>query len=156
MNSRKIELAVGAFLLAGLVALLVLILKVADIDPRGNGPSYRLNAGFENIGSLKVRSPVKVGGVVVGRVLAIDLDPESLLPEVTLAIDARFDQFPDTSSLSILTSGLLGEQYIGLTPGFYDEEGELLVDGDRIEDTRSAMVLEELIGQFLYSVGQGE
>ncbi|SHI06052.1 outer membrane lipid asymmetry maintenance protein MlaD [Ferrimonas marina] len=157
MNSKKTELAVGAFLLAGLVAFLVLVFKVANIDPRAHNNTYQLEAHFDNIGSLKVRSPVKVGGVVVGRVTRIGLDPMQLTPVVTLAIDVRYDQFPDTSSLSILTSGLLGEQYVGLTPGFYDEEeGAFLADGDRVEDTRSAMVLEELIGQFLYSVGQGE
>lgn len=152
--SKKIELAVGGFLLAGLAAFLVLIFKVADIDPRGNGQTYSLIAHFDNIGGLKVRSPVKVGGVVVGRVTGIALDPDMLTPVVTLAMDARYDQFPETSSLSILTSGLLGEQYIGLSPGFMDEGIELLADGDQIEDTRSAMVLEELIGQFLYSVGE--
>ncbi|ADN77631.1 Mammalian cell entry related domain protein [Ferrimonas balearica DSM 9799] len=151
--TRKIELAVGAFLLAGLAAFLVLIFKVADIDPRGNGATYTLTAHFDNIGGLKVRSPVKVGGVVVGRVSGIALDPELLTPVVSLAMDARYDQFPETSSLSILTSGLLGEQYIGLSPGFMDEDISLLGDGDLIEDTRSAMVLEDLIGQFLYSVG---
>ncbi len=156
MTSRKTELAVGAFLLAGLVAMLVLLLKVANIDLKGSGPSYQLTAHFVNIGSLKVRSPVKVGGVVVGRVSGIDLDPASLLPVVTLTIDARYDQFPETSSLSILTAGLLGEQYIGLTPGFFEDEGALLADGDLVEDTRSAMVLEELIGQFLYRAGQDQ
>ncbi|MBY5993093.1 outer membrane lipid asymmetry maintenance protein MlaD [Ferrimonas balearica] len=156
MMTRKIELAVGGFLLAGLLAFLILIFKVANIDPRGNGPSYTLTAQFDNIGGLKVRSPVKVGGVVVGRVTAIRLDPEMLIPEVELAMDARYDQFPETSSLSILTSGLLGEQYVGLSPGFVDEDVAILGNGDVIEDTRSAMVLEELIGQFLYSMGEGE
>ncbi|WP_345317732.1 outer membrane lipid asymmetry maintenance protein MlaD [Ferrimonas gelatinilytica] len=154
MTSRKTELAVGVFLLAGLLALLVLVLKVANIDLKGSGPTYQLTAHFDNIGSLKVRSPVKVGGVVVGRVSAIDLDPVSLLPVVTLTIDARFDQFPETSSLSILTAGLLGEQYVGLSPGFYEDEDAVLADGDQVEDTRSAMVLEELIGQFLYRAGE--
>ncbi|MBY6187228.1 outer membrane lipid asymmetry maintenance protein MlaD [Marinobacter hydrocarbonoclasticus] len=154
MMSKKIELAVGGFLLAGVVAFLVLIFKVADIDPRGNGPTYTLVAHFDNIGGLKVRSPVKVGGVVVGRVAAITLDPELMIPVVELAMETRYDQFPETSSLSILTSGLLGEQYVGLTPGFMDEDIDLLGDGDLIEDTRSAMVLEDLIGQFLYSVGE--
>ncbi|USD37238.1 MULTISPECIES: outer membrane lipid asymmetry maintenance protein MlaD [Ferrimonas] len=153
MTNRKIELAVGGFLLAGIIAFLVLVFKVADIDPRAHTNVYMLTAQFDNIGSLKERSPVKVGGVVVGRVAQIDLDPELLVPVVTLAIESRFDQFTDTSSASILTSGLLGEQYIGLTPGFMDDESELLADGDRLEDTRSAMVLEELIGQFLYSSG---
>ncbi|BDY06706.1 outer membrane lipid asymmetry maintenance protein MlaD [Ferrimonas sp. YFM] len=154
MTNRKLELAVGAFLAAGLIAFLVLVFKVADIDPRAHNNVYYLTAKFDNIGSLKERSPVKVGGVVVGRVAKIDLDPELLIPEVTLAIETRFNQFSDNSSASILTSGLLGEQYIGLTPGFIDDESEILEDGGRLEDTRSAMVLEELIGQFLYSAGK--
>lgn len=154
MTNRKLELAVGAFLAAGLIAFLVLVFKVADIDPRAHNNVYYLTAKFDNIGSLKERSPVKVGGVVVGRVAKIDLDPELLIPEVTLAIETRFNQFSDNSSASILTSGLLGEQYIGLTPGFFDDESEILEDGGRLEDTRSAMVLEELIGQFLYSAGK--
>ncbi|TKB55960.1 outer membrane lipid asymmetry maintenance protein MlaD [Ferrimonas aestuarii] len=154
MIKRNTELAVGGFLLAGMIAFLVLVFKVADIDPSAHTNVYKLTAQFDNIGSLKERSPVKVGGVVVGRVTAIDLDPELLLPVVTMAIESRFDQFTDSSSASILTSGLLGEQYIGITPGFMDDESELLADGDRLEDTRSAVVLEELIGQFLYSMGK--
>lgn len=154
MTNKKLELAVGTFLAAGLIAFLVLVFKVADIDPRSHTNVYYLTAKFDNIGSLKERSPVKVGGVVVGRVAKIDLDPDLLIPEVTLAIESRFNQFSDNSSASILTSGLLGEQYIGLTPGFIDDESEILEDGGRLEDTRSAMVLEELIGQFLYSAGK--
>ncbi|WP_298440913.1 outer membrane lipid asymmetry maintenance protein MlaD [uncultured Ferrimonas sp.] len=156
MNSRKTELAVGGFILAGLIAFAVLVIKVADIDPRQNGQHYQLTAFFDNIGGLKVRAPVKVGGVVIGRVAAVELDQVELVPKVTMNINAQYDQFADTSSLSILTSGLLGEQYIGLTPGFIMDEAAYLADGDVVEDTRSAMVLEELIGQFLYSAGEGE
>lgn len=147
--SRKIELLVGAFLFAGIAAILMLGLKVADSQLGGSSESYQLVAKFSNIGGLKVRSSVKVGGVVVGRVSAISLD-DDFSPKVVMEIDTKFNQFPDSSSVAILTSGLLGEQFVGLTPGFVDEETEILADGDVIEDTRSAMVLEDLIGQFLY------
>ena len=153
-QTRKIEFWVGSFVLAGICAILVMIFQVADVKSLGSGDTYSLSAEFENIGSLKVRSPVKVGGVVVGRVSAIDLDKKTLRPIVTMQIDDRYNQFPDTSSLEILTSGLIGEQYIGLTPGFvWEDEGQLLRNGDRVEDTKSALVLENLIGQFLYRVG---
>ncbi|SDH30978.1 phospholipid/cholesterol/gamma-HCH transport system substrate-binding protein [Vibrio xiamenensis] len=153
-QTRKTELWVGSFVLAGICAILVMIFQVADVKSLGSGDTYSLKAKFDNIGSLKVRSPVKVGGVVVGRVTGIDLDKERLVPVVTIAIDRQYNQFPDTSSLQILTSGLIGEQYLGLTPGFvFDDDEEMLKDGDYIEDTKSAMVLEDLIGQFLYSSG---
>ncbi|MFE8729956.1 outer membrane lipid asymmetry maintenance protein MlaD, partial [Aeromonas hydrophila] len=115
--------------------------------------TYTLRAHFDNIGGLKVRSPVKVGGVVVGRVSDIVLDPKTQVPEVTLQMEKSAGEFSETSTLSILTSGLLGEQYIGLAPGFTDEEmgTSMLKDGDLIEDTKSAIVLEDLIGKFLYS-----
>ncbi len=152
MLTRKIELLVGLFILAGLAAFLVLVFKVANIDVKPGQSNYTLYAKFNNIGGLKVRSPVKVGGVVVGRVASIRLDPKDLVAVVELSMDKRYDQFPETSSLSILTSGLLGEQFLGLTPGFVMDDIEMLQDGDRIDDTHSALVLEELIGQFLYSV----
>ncbi|QXO17726.1 MULTISPECIES: outer membrane lipid asymmetry maintenance protein MlaD [Vibrio] len=152
-QTRKLEFWVGSFVLAGICAILVMIFQVADVKSLGSGDTYTLKAEFDNIGSLKVRSPVKVGGVVVGRVEDISLDKERLLPTVTLSIDSRYSQFPDTSSLQILTSGLIGEQYISLIPGFVFEDEQMLKEGDRIEDTKSALVLEDLIGQFLYSVG---
>ncbi|MEI6860316.1 MAG: outer membrane lipid asymmetry maintenance protein MlaD [Shewanella sp.] len=152
MLTRKIEVLVGLFLLSGLTAFLILVFNVANVEVKSGANNYALYAKFSNIGGLKVRSPVKVGGVVVGRVSAITLDPHELVPVVELSMDKRFDQFPETSSLSILTSGLLGEQFLGLTPGFMDDDIAMLVDGDRIDDTHSALVLEELIGQFLYSV----
>lgn len=152
-QTRKLEFWVGSFVLAGICAILIMIFQVADVKSLGSGDTYTLKAEFDNIGSLKVRSPVKVGGVVVGRVEDISLDKERLLPTVTLSIDSRYSQFPDTSSLQILTSGLIGEQYISLIPGFVFEDEQMLKDGDRIEDTKSALVLEDLIGQFLYSVG---
>ncbi|EGR0626203.1 outer membrane lipid asymmetry maintenance protein MlaD [Vibrio cholerae] len=154
-QTRKIEFWVGSFVIAGICAILVMIFQVADVKGLGSSNTYRLTAEFDNIGSLKVRSPVKVGGVVVGRVESIALNPNNLLPTVTLAIDSQFNQFPENSSLQILTSGLIGEQYLSLVPGFVFEDEAMLKEGDRIEDTKSALVLEDLIGQVLYSVGGG-
>ncbi|KOO13500.1 toluene ABC transporter substrate-binding protein [Vibrio xuii] len=152
-QTRKIELWVGSFVIAGICAILVMIFQVADVKGLGSNDTYTLKAEFDNIGSLKVRSPVKVGGVVIGRVTNIGLDSESLLPVVSMAINSTYNQFPETSSVKILTSGLIGEQYIGLTPGFVFDDEQMLVEGDYIEDTKSALVLEDLIGQVLYSVG---
>ncbi|WJG21265.1 outer membrane lipid asymmetry maintenance protein MlaD [Vibrio furnissii] len=152
-QTRKLEFWVGSFVLAGICAILVMIFQVADVKGIGSNDTYLVQAEFDNIGSLKVRSPVKVGGVVVGRVQSIALDTERLLPSVTLAIDSRYNQFPENSSVQILTSGLIGEQYISLIPGFIFDDEEMLKDGDRIEDTKSALVLEDLIGQVLYSMG---
>ncbi|EHU0328262.1 outer membrane lipid asymmetry maintenance protein MlaD [Vibrio vulnificus] len=152
-QTRKTELWVGSFVLAGICAILVMIFQVADVKGLGSGNTYTLKAQFDNIGSLKVRSPVKVGGVVIGRVSDISLNPETLVPVVSLSINSFYNQFPETSSVQILTSGLIGEQYIGLVPGFVFEDEQMLKDGDFIEDTKSALVLEDLIGQVLYSVG---
>ena len=153
MTSRKLELFVGFFVALAIAALLLLALKVANTGVAGSDQSYQLLAKFENIGGLKARSPIKVGGVVVGRVASIQLDPEAFQPVVTLEINSSYSNFPETSSLSILTSGLLGEQYIGLQPGFVDETVSILKSGDYVEDTKSAIVLEELIGQFLFNRG---
>ena len=152
-KNRKIELWVGSFVLAGICAILVMIFQVADVKNLGSSDTYTLKAEFDNIGGLKVRSPVKVGGVVVGRVTNIGLNSDSMVPVVTVAINATYDKFPDTSSLKILTSGLIGELYLSLTPGFIFDDEKMLQDGDYVEDTKSALVLEDLIGQFLYSVG---
>lgn len=154
MLTRKIEVLVGLFLLTGLAAFLVLVFNVANVEVSSSSSYYTLHAKFTNVGGLKVRSPIKVGGVVVGRVSEINLDPVELVAVVKLSIDKKFNQFPETSSLSILTAGLLGEQFLGLTPGFIDDDIAMLADGDRIDDTHSALVLEELIGQFLYSTSK--
>lgn len=156
MNSRKVEIWVGFFVALSVAAILMLALKVADQGMSGNGETYDLYAKFDNIGGLKSRSPIKVGGVVVGRVGEITLDPEDYTPVVKLIISKEYEGFPDTSSVSILTSGLLGEQYVGLQPGFSFDGIENLGDGDFIEDTKSALVLEDLIGQFLFSQGDDE
>ncbi len=156
MLSKKVELMVGLFAAIGIAAVLMLSLKVADSGISGNGETYPLYAKFDNIGGLKVRSPIKVGGVVVGRVSNISLDEEDYTPVVTLEIFAQYNNFSEATSVSILTAGLLGEQYIGLLPGFIDESVETLKAGDFIEDTKPALVLEELIGQFLFSQGSGD
>lgn len=151
MASRKIELLVGLFVAITIAATLMLALSVASQGSAGSGESYRLLAKFDNIGGLKVRSSVKVGGVTIGRVESIELDPADFTPVVVMSISTQYNAFPETSSVSILTSGLLGEQYVGFQPGFAIDDIANLAEGDYIEDTRSALVLEDLIGQFLFS-----
>ncbi len=156
MVSKKVELMVGIFVAFGIAALLVLSLQVANSGIAGNGETYTLYAKFDNIGGLKVRSPIKVGGVVVGRVSDITLDEEDYTPVVTLEIYTQYNKFSEATSVAILTAGLLGEQYLGVQPGFVDESVDTLLPGDFIEDTKPALVLEELIGQFLFSQGSGD
>lgn len=146
----KHEFWVGLFLLIGIGALAFLGLRVANIQGFNQAKSYQVYAVFDNIGGLKVRAPLKVGGVVIGRVSSIELDDKTYLPLVKIAIDEKYNEIPDNSSLSIKTSGLLGEQYISLSVGFDDGETSMLKEGSRIVDTKSAMVLEDLVGQFLY------
>ena len=147
MQRSKNDVWVGLFVALGALAVLFLALKSANLLQWSFDKSYQVTARFDNIGGLKPGAAVKSAGVVVGRVKAIDFDGESFQARVTLAIEARH-QFPKDSSLSILTSGLLGEQYVGIVPGA-DEKN--LVAGDRIGSTQSAVVLENLISQFLYS-----
>lgn len=151
-KNRSIELWVGCFVLAGILAILVVMFKVANVTSIGPTDSYILKADFDNIGNLKVRSPVKVGGVVIGQVSDISLDTKKYIPVVTMTIGRKFGQYPETSSAQILTSGLIGEQYVSLVPGFVMDDIAMLDNGDFIEDTKSALVLEDLIGQVLYSV----
>lgn len=153
MTSRKSEILVGLFVALTIAATLILALKVAGQGAITQGETYTLYAKFDNIGGLKVRSSVKVGGVTIGRVDNIHLDPDDFTPVVTLSISKQYNEFPETSSVSILTSGLLGEQYIGFQPGFTIDDIEDLGEGDYIADTKSALVLEDLIGQFLFSKG---
>jgi len=154
MSQKKVELWVGTFVVAALLSLMILIFSVAGLSFNGDGKVYTLSASFSNVGGLKVRAPVKLGGVVVGRVAEINLDVDSYMPVVTLSMFENKGIYPETSSLSILTSGLLGEQYIGITPGFIDDDIEMLADGDMVEDTKSALILEDLIGQFIYSINK--
>ncbi|MDZ7279657.1 outer membrane lipid asymmetry maintenance protein MlaD [Pantoea eucrina] len=159
MQSKKNEIWVGVFMLAALVALLFLALRVADLKSLGTEPTWKLYATFDNIGGLKISSPVKIGGVIIGRVTDISLDEKTLSPRVTMAISDRYaDKIPDTSSLAIRTQGLLGEQFLALNLGFDDPElgSAMLKDGGTLRDTKSALVLEDLIGQFLYKSGDNK
>jgi len=146
MNRTVLDLWVGVFVLAGCAALIFLALKVGNLSAASFNETYRIEASFTNIGGLKVRAPVKVAGVVVGRVTDVRYDNERFEAVVSMGIDARYT-FPKDTSGEILTSGLLGEQYVGLEPG-----GDLrnLENGDRLKLTQSAVVLEKLIGQFLF------
>ncbi|SQJ06398.1 Probable phospholipid ABC transporter-binding protein mlaD [Serratia rubidaea] len=155
MQTKKSEIWVGVFMLIALAAIIFICLQVANVKSIGNEPTYRIYATFDNIGGLKARSPVKIGGVVIGRVADIELDPKTYSPRVALDIQDKYNQIPDTSSLAIRTSGLLGEQFLALNVGFEDPEmgTAILKDGGTIQDTKSAMVLEDLIGQFLYKSG---
>lgn len=153
MTSRKTELLVGVFVAIAIAATLLLALQVANKGMAGSSETYRVFAKFDNIGGLKERSSVKVGGVVVGRVVRIYLDEQELIPVVQMELSMDYvDTFPETSSVSILTAGLLGEQYVGLQPGFiFPGEDPIYLEQDSyIVDTKSALVLEDLIGQFLF------
>ncbi|ODU09468.1 MAG: outer membrane lipid asymmetry maintenance protein MlaD [Rubrivivax sp. SCN 71-131] len=145
MTKRNMEILVGLFVLLGLLALVFVALKAANLTNFSSGATYVLTARFDNIGGLKVRAPVRSAGVVVGRVTSIVLDAKTYQGVVTMSVDQRF-RFPQDSAAKILTSGLLGDQYIGLEPGGDDAE---LAPGANIAQTQSAVVLENLIGQFL-------
>jgi phospholipid/cholesterol/gamma-HCH transport system substrate-binding protein len=147
MQRSKNDVWVGLFVLLGALAVLFLALKSANLLQMSFSKDYEVTAKFDNIGGLKAGAAVKSAGVVVGRVKQIVFDGESFQARVTLALQSQHE-FPKDSSLSILTSGLLGEQYVGIVPGA-DEKN--LVSGDRIGSTQSAIVLENLISQFLYS-----
>ncbi|SPT69100.1 Probable phospholipid ABC transporter-binding protein mlaD [Anaerobiospirillum thomasii] len=153
MKFSKIEFGVGLFMILGIVASVIMALKVAGLVLDSSSDTYTVKAKFENIGSLKLRAPVKIGGVVIGRVSAITLDKKELVPVVEMSIESRFNELSDESKASIVTAGIIGEQYISITPGFYDEDlgSEYLKEGDFIRDTGSAVVLEELIAKFLYN-----
>ncbi|NIH15720.1 outer membrane lipid asymmetry maintenance protein MlaD [Serratia symbiotica] len=152
MQTKKSEIWIGAFMLIALCAMVFICLEVANIKSIGSEPTYRIYAAFDNIGGLKMRSPVKVGGVVIGRVANIELDTKTYTPRVVLDIQEKYHKIPNTSSLAIRTAGLLGEQYLALNVGFEDPDmgTAILKDGDTIQDTKSAIILEDLVGQFLY------
>jgi phospholipid/cholesterol/gamma-HCH transport system substrate-binding protein len=147
MNRRAIDLWVGIFVMIGFGALLFLALKVANLSSFSAAESYQVKAKFDNIGGLKVRAPVKSAGVVIGRVSGIGFDSQSFEAVVTFSVEKRY-QFPRDTSAKILTSGILGEQYIGLAAG---GDTVNLKDGDTLKLTQSAVVLENLISQFLFS-----
>jgi len=147
MAKRGIETAVGFFVLLGLAALVFVALKAANLTSFGQGATYTVTARFDNIGGLKARAPVRSAGVVVGRITTISLDAKTFQGVVTMEIDRGY-QFPKDSSAKILTAGLLGDQYVGLEPG---GEVDNLAPGASIKQTQSAVVLENLIGQFLFN-----
>lgn len=147
MKRQLLDFWVGLFVALGIAALVFLSLRVANLTGLDDGSAYSVLAEFDNIGGLKVRAPVKSAGVTVGRVSDIDYDTVQHKAVVTVAIDSRY-QFSTDTSMSILTSGLLGEQYIGIQTG---SDSEMLQDGDLVWLTSSAMVLENLIGEFLFS-----
>ncbi|MFZ1641948.1 MAG: outer membrane lipid asymmetry maintenance protein MlaD [Candidatus Contendobacter sp.] len=150
---KKLELAVGIFVVLGLAAFFMLAMKVSNIAELGEDQGYKVTARFENIGGLKVSAPVTLSGVRIGRVVDIDLDRRSYEAVVTLSIDPKYDRLPTDSSASILTSGLLGERYIGLEPGGMDD---YLKSGGSLKLTQSALVLEKLIGRMLTNAVSGD
>ncbi len=150
MNKRWLELSVGLMMVAGVAALVTLALQVSGGNMSRNAQSYAISALFENAAGLGPKAKVTMSGVTVGEVVSVAIDPNALMAVVNMEIYGQVDYLSIDSSASILTAGLLGEKYVGLTVG---AEEEVLVDGDVIEDTQSALVLEELIGQFLLNFG---
>jgi len=149
MNSRKtIEVWVGLFVAAGLLAIAMLAFKVGNLTTADVVDGYTLIAKFNNVGGLKAKAPVTMAGVRIGRVTKISFDNERYMGVVEMQIDGRYKNIPKDTSASILTSGLLGDQYVGLEPGGSEE---YLKSNDTIQMTQSAVVLEKLIGQFLFS-----
>ena len=147
MQRKSLDVWVGLFVLLGAAAIMFLALKVGNLSAMNFGPGYTLVARFDNIGGLKPRAPIKSAGVVVGRVESITFDDKTFQATVTMRMQGDV-KFPKDSSAKILTSGLLGEQYIGIEPGGDDKS---FAEGDRVKDTQSAIVLENLISQFLFS-----
>ena len=153
-QTRAVELGTGLFVFMGILALFFLTTRVTSFDAYKGDGGYELTARFDQIGTLKTRAPVSISGVQIGRVTAIDFDVDRLEAVVTMRIDARYDRIPNDSDASILTSGILGGQYIGLQPGGAEE---YFSNGDEISFTQSAVVLEQLISKYLFGqAGGGE
>lgn len=146
MRIRAVEISVGVFLLAGMLALLLLALRVSGLTVANSADTYKLVAHFDNISGLTTRAKVTMAGVTVGKVVAIDFDTETYTGKVSMEVQSRVNNLPIDTTASILTAGLLGEKYISFSVG---GEDEVLKDGDVIYDTQSSLVLEELIGKFL-------
>jgi phospholipid/cholesterol/gamma-HCH transport system substrate-binding protein len=155
MQKRTIEIAVGIFFLMGIASFIMLAIKVSGLgDVYVSNEGYTITADFENIGGLKPRAKVTIAGVSIGRVTAIDFDPKEYLARVTIFIDSKANNIPDDTKASILTAGLLGDNYIGLTPGFsehYFKEGSHISQ----ENTNKAVVLEELVSKFVSGQASG-
>jgi len=147
-SSRAIDVSTGLFVLLGFAAIVFLVTQITNREFSLRSESYRLQAQFENVGGLKAGAPVSMAGVTIGRVEAIGYDMDLFKAVATLRIDSRYDQIPNDSDASILTAGLLGGQYIGITPGGSDEPFR---DGDQVEFVQDAIVLENLISKYLFS-----
>lgn len=153
MDSGARELGTGLFVFLGLAALLFLATQTTDLDEYVTDQGYRVIARFDDVAGLKERALVTMAGVTIGRVESIRFDPDRLEAVVTLRIESQFDRIPDDSDASILTSGLLGSKYIGLGPGGSET---YLADNSEIELTQSALVLEQIVGKFLFSQAEGD
>lgn len=153
LSQRTVETSVGLFLLAAIACLLVLAFKVSGLTSFFKQEGYTVTAQFDDIGQLKVRAAVKVGGVQVGEVSNVILDPQTFKAVVSMRINSKVNDIPDDSSAAILTAGLLGDNYIAITPMY---NTTFLKQGSTIEDTHSAMILEKLIGQFLFKAGAND
>ena len=151
MFSKSLEFVVGLFVLLGLAAMVALATQVGSASLK-KVDSYELIANFENVGGLNVKAPVAIGGVRIGRVSAIDLNTEAYTARVTMLVDKTYSELPIDTSAAVLTSGLLGAQFVGLEPG---GDFEFLQDGDEIELTQSTIQLENLIGRFMFSGAEG-
>jgi len=147
-QSRAIDVSTGLFVLLGFAAIMFLVTQITNRDVAWGEKAYRLKAQFENVGGLKAGAPVSMAGVTIGRVESIGYDMNLFKAVVTLRIDARYDQIPNDSDASIFTAGLLGGQYIGITPGSSEEPYR---DGDSVEFVQDAIVLENLISKYLFS-----
>jgi len=152
-NQRIIEIAVGVFVVLGVGALFILAMRVSDVTGFGGGERYTVVGYFQNVGGLKEKARVDMAGVQIGRVESIDLDKETFEARVALSIRSEYDNLPSDTSAAVRTSGLLGEQYIGMEPG---GSPTTLQDGDELMLTQSALILEEIIGQFLYDKASGD
>lgn len=149
VQKRILEMTVGLFMIAGILSVLLLVLKVSGLSQSASSDNYRVVAEFDNIGSLKARAPVRIAGVKIGQIEKIELQDQRFKAKVTLLINKKENHLPSDTSASILTEGLLGSNYISLTPGYEDE---LLKNGSVIENTHPALILENLIGQLLFSL----
>jgi phospholipid/cholesterol/gamma-HCH transport system substrate-binding protein len=149
----KVEFASGIFLLLGIAALVWLATRATDYGQEIGKETYRISARFTNVGDLRNRAPVKIGGVTIGIVESIELDPVSFEAVVHMTIASRYDEIPSDTSASVLTSGVLGDRYIALEPG---GAPDMLQDGDRIFITQSALVLEQIVGKYLFNAGAGK
>lgn len=152
-QNKTVEFATGLFIVLGLMAMFFLLTQTTNIETYRDNAGYMVTARFSNVGSLKVRAPVTMAGVTIGRVESIEFDDTQLDAIVTLKINARYDKLPADTSASILTSGLLGEKYVGLEPG---ADVEYLASNDEILFTQSAIVLENLVSKYLFDQASGE